>query len=407
MIFSGALTSFFINKNLKHPLRNAISVDYNVVMILCTPILLGTMIGVTINRIIPPIIILLTLTVILFLNTYKTFQKGIEMYKTEQLKQKDNSLNSITSIKCNSIELDSDVNNFNNINDNKINCDSFVESGYINIKESNENESSFNKKDKESNNDNKEFKLSEQDREKLKLIEENYDKKLFDIKKYGFFLFNYLLMLITSLIKGSSHFPSIINIENCSFVYWMIFFIYSMIVVLLTFLAIKSVIKSHRYREFIGYNFNKYDIFWTYSIAVKFALYGFMSGCLSAMLGIGGGLVISPLLLEIGLHPLIASSTSNFLVLFTSSSTSIQFILFGMVKQDFGIIFFILSIIGSIIGSMAVQKIIKKTGKYSYLIFILGFTLLISSLLIPGESLFSLINAIKNGQTIFNINSPC
>ena len=91
-----------------------------------------------------------------------------------------------------------------------------------------------------------------------------------------------------------------------------------------------------------------------------------MSGCLSAMLGIGGGLIISPLLLEIGLHPLIASSTSNFLVLFTSSSTSIQFSLFGMVKQDYGLI-----------------------------------------LLIPGESLFSLINAIMNGQTIFNINSPC
>jgi len=48
---------------------------------------------------------------------------------------------------------------------------------------------------------------------------------------------------------------------------------------------------------------------------------------LAGLLGIGGGTILGPLLLEIGLHPVVSTATSNFLVLFTSSSTSIQFIL--------------------------------------------------------------------------------
>lgn len=400
MIFSGAISAFIMNRNLKHPFRNAISIDYNIIMILCSPILLGTMMGVTINRIIPPIVILSALTVILFVNTYKTFKRGIEMYKNEKLTENELRINEKNTDKNSDIELNSDVNNLNSINRQKNNDETFIDSGYINIRTSNES-------DLQNNNFKKEINISESDKIRLCEIEENYDKNLFNLKKYAFFIFNYLVMLIISLIKGSNYFTSIFNIENCSFLYWFIFSMYIPIVILLTFMAIKSVIKTHKYREFIGFKFNKWDINWNYQIAIKFATYGFLSGCLSAMLGIGGGLIISPVLLEVGLHPLVASSTSNFLVLFTSSSTSLQFMLFGMVKEDYGIVFFLLSILGSIIGSYSVQKLIKNTGKYSYLIFILGITLLISSILIPGESLFSLINAFNNGKSIFKINSPC
>jgi len=52
-----------------------------------------------------------------------------------------------------------------------------------------------------------------------------------------------------------------------------------------------------------------------------------LSGILAGLLGIGGGLILGPLLLELGLHPIVSTATTNFLVLFTSSSTSIQFFL--------------------------------------------------------------------------------
>ena len=75
MIFTGALTSFFLGFRQKHPTRDAITIDYNVPMILVPMMLFGTMVGVTLNKVCPPWLILVNLSLILILNTYKTMSK--------------------------------------------------------------------------------------------------------------------------------------------------------------------------------------------------------------------------------------------------------------------------------------------------------------------------------------------
>lgn len=53
----------------------------------------------------------------------------------------------------------------------------------------------------------------------------------------------------------------------------------------------------------------------------------FLGGIISGMLGLGGGIVTTPLMLELGMTPRSAASTSNFLLIFTSSAGSLLFIL--------------------------------------------------------------------------------
>jgi len=64
-----------INIRLKHPSRSTLSIDLNIAILMVPMLLLGTMIGVTMNKITPAILIVLLLTVILILNTYKTFKR--------------------------------------------------------------------------------------------------------------------------------------------------------------------------------------------------------------------------------------------------------------------------------------------------------------------------------------------
>ena len=72
MIFTGALTSFILGFNQTH------------IPFLMVPILLfGTMIGVTLNKITPPWIILISLTIVLVINTFKTLRKANSLYKKE------------------------------------------------------------------------------------------------------------------------------------------------------------------------------------------------------------------------------------------------------------------------------------------------------------------------------------
>ena len=91
MIFTGALTSFILGFRQKHPSRNTITIDYNIPYLLVPMLLFGTMVGVTLNKVTPPIVILLSLTALLILNTYKTMKKyqflifrGFQLMKMEK-----------------------------------------------------------------------------------------------------------------------------------------------------------------------------------------------------------------------------------------------------------------------------------------------------------------------------------
>lgn len=75
MIFTGALTAYLLGFRQKHPTRDAITIDYNIPLVLVPFLLFGTMVGVTLNKVCPPWLILINLTLILIINTYKTLRK--------------------------------------------------------------------------------------------------------------------------------------------------------------------------------------------------------------------------------------------------------------------------------------------------------------------------------------------
>lgn len=136
-----------------------------------------------------------------------------------------------------------------------------------------------------------------------------------------------MINAIFVLIVWNNSYYFFIDFNSCSLEYWGIYFLYIPYALMLTIFVGRKISREYEYRLSIGYIYYEQDIKWNKSICFKFPIYGFVSGSLAGMLGIGGGTVLGPLLLQVGLHPIISTSTSNFLVLFTSSSTSIQFIL--------------------------------------------------------------------------------
>ena len=86
----------------------------------------------------------------------------------------------------------------------------------------------------------------------------------------------------------------------------------------------------------------------------------YISGILSGTLGIGGGLVINPLLLQMGYQPSVASALSAFVVLFTSASTSTQFLILGAFDLNNALVVAVLSTLGSIIGCVILKALMKK-----------------------------------------------
>jgi hypothetical protein len=149
----------------------------------------------------------------------------------------------------------------------------------------------------------------------------------FPLHNYLFFFLAYISTLFITLLRGSENTDSLISINYCSKSYWLMYLAYIPVAFLFTLYAIRDIKRQYAYRLSIGFPYDKYDTAFIASSYIKFPLIGFIIGILSGLLGIGGGLFLCPVLLIMGVNPITATCTSNFLMLFTSSSTSLQFFL--------------------------------------------------------------------------------
>jgi len=121
-------------------------------------------------------------------------------------------------------------------------------------------------------------------------------------------------MLVVNLLKGNEHIESIIGIERfilyikfrCSFYYWLIYATYIPFALLITIIGVKIIKDEYTYRLSIGYQYTRYDIVWTWRSFYIYPIFALISGILAGFVGIGGGLIIGPLLLELGMHPVVS-----------------------------------------------------------------------------------------------------
>ena len=376
MIFSGALTAFLMGLNKKHPYRKVIAIDYNIAGVMIPMILLGTMVGVSLNKFLPGPLILFALTLVLVINTYKTTKKGISQFHKENQE---------------TIEKITEIVNFTNEN-HSINDDG---------NDDNEDDEENMRLTKSKNEEDKEpdviYKLS---------LEFNKDAELFPRDKYGYILLSFFGLVFITLIKGSDNTPSVIRIANCSYQYWIIYLCFVPFCIFVTFQISKVVNKEYNYRLSINYPYHSTDIQWSNHILHLYPLYGLAGGILAGVLGIGGGLVLGPLLLDLGIHPIVSTATSNFLVLFTSSSTTLQFIFHGMLNINYGIVCVLCSTIGSYFGTIVIQSLLKSSGRSSYLIFTLAAVLGISTVLIPSYTFYQIFHQTQSNN-VWHFGSLC
>lgn len=176
---------------------------------------------------------------------------------------------------------------------------------------------------------------------------------------------------------------------------------------IITYYFSTKVLQEYRYRKTINYPYHQSDVKWTVEILVKYPIYAFFGGIMAGLLGIGGGLIFGPLLLEMGLNPLVSTATSNFLVLVTSFSTSVQFILIGAMNFNYGLFCTVCSTLGSYMGTVAIQRLLEKTGRTSVLIFTMAIVELISSICIPLHTYYEMKQNYSLKIDVWKFGSPC
>ena len=83
LVFVSALTRLFFSLKQKHPRKDRTIIDYSIVAIMLPTGLLGTVIGVFLNKTLPEGVQVIVLAILLLFVTYATLRKGIKLFKAE------------------------------------------------------------------------------------------------------------------------------------------------------------------------------------------------------------------------------------------------------------------------------------------------------------------------------------
>ncbi|XP_047182720.1 sulfite exporter TauE/SafE family protein 2-like isoform X1 [Vigna umbellata] len=109
-----------------------------------------------------------------------------------------------------------------------------------------------------------------------------------------------------------------------------------------------------------------------------------LAGILGGVFGIGGGMLISPLLLQVGIKPEVTAATCSFMVLFSATMSALQYLLLGMEHVEAALILAIMCFVASLLGLLVVQRVIRKYGRASIIVFSVSVVMFVSNVLMTS-----------------------
>jgi uncharacterized membrane protein YfcA len=128
-----------------------------------------------------------------------------------------------------------------------------------------------------------------------------------------------------------------------------------------------------------------------------------LGGCISGLVGIGGGSVSNLILLGYGFTPGAVAVTSSASNIFTMSHVLSQFIILGAISIHDSLMIVGLAILGSIVGNVILNWIVEMFQKPSIMVWLLFGLQVFALLVLPSLGLMRVINQGR----IFMFSSPC
>ena len=133
-----------------------------------------------------------------------------------------------------------------------------------------------------------------------------------------------------------------------------------------------KLVKRQKIKDACGYPVLEHDVVWDASKLRFYAFFTFVAGIVAGLIGIGGGMVLGPLMLVMGIHPRVSSATTATMIVLTSSSVAVLFVTAGLVPWEYAVFFFGICFSGALVGKTYIDGYVKRTGKASLLIFLLA-----------------------------------
>lgn len=106
----------------------------------------------------------------------------------------------------------------------------------------------------------------------------------------------------------------------------------------------------------------------------------------------------------IGVNPQVAAASGMYITLYNTASTMIQFIIIGRLPLVWSLFLAVFVISCSIVGILVINDYVKKSGRQSIIVFILGAFILGSGIVTP---VFSFVTMTGSAYNLWGFGSIC
>ncbi|XP_028051382.1 sulfite exporter TauE/SafE family protein 3-like isoform X2 [Camellia sinensis] len=205
-------------------------------------------------------------------------------------------------------------------------------------------------------------------------------------KELGLLVFVWVAFLAVQIMKTYT--------VTCSVKYWIMNASQVPIAVSVTLYEAISLYKGTRVIASKGKEITN----WKAHMLFLYSCVGIIAGMVGGLLGLGGGFILGPLFLELGIPPQVASATSTFAMVFSSSMSVVQYYLLKRFPVPYAAYFVLVATISAFVGQHVVRRVIAILGRASIIIFILALTIFVSAISLGGVGIANMIEKLENHE---------
>lgn len=341
-IFGGALANNLLNIHRKHPTQDKALIDYDVCAIMAPSLLLSTVFGVFFNAVSPRWLITLLLVGLFLHISYLTSLKTYKLYQAESDGERCESQRLLPPTGAPSSILAPPL--------------------------------------PSSLPPSLDAKPPAQHPQAAHLLAEILEEERGShVRGVGAVILAWAIVCATSLIKGGRTHPGIV--PCASTMYWVVVLLPVPIILAITWYIAEELRVRYETKTRLGHLSAPGDIHWSRATCRTFVLCATLGGFAAGSLGIAAGLILGPVLLEMGVLPMVSVATTGFMVLFIASSTTVQFLVLGQIQLDYALVFAGVSFLGGGAGNLSLNRLVKEYRKTWIIVAFLAATILACTLL--------------------------
>lgn len=222
--------------------------------------------------------------------------------------------------------------------------------------------------------------------------------------KMGMLVMFWFCFFFLYLLRGTQDGQGIIPMEACGVGYWIISSVQFPMAIIFTswILYNRESQQNMPSKKQEGTSETKHAP----SGKLIFPIMALLAGVLGGVFGIGGGMLISPLLIQVGITPEVTAATCSFMVFFSSTMSAVQYLFLGMEHVNDALIFAVVCCVASIIGLLVVQRAIEHHGRASLIVFSVGTVMALSTVLMTSFGAVDIWRDYTRGNYM-GFKQPC